>query len=235
MSKTRTINLPALPVPGCGALTIAVDGPSASGKGTLARRLARHYGLAHLDTGLLYRATGLALLESKHDFDDPEQAAKLASALDLSALSSDDSDDYVARLRQPEVAEAASRVAAMAPVRAALLDLQRDFARRSPGAVLDGRDIGTTVLPQACVKLFVTATPQVRARRRLQDYQRQGQTRTYSEVLRDIEARDRRDRNRTASPLAVGQNAHLLDTTNLSIDAVFERAVNIVDGAFGRG
>ncbi len=210
---------------------IAIDGPAASGKGTLARRLAKRYGLRYLDTGLLYRAVGQTMLSHSADLDNESVAAQIAAGLDLSDL---DNSAHVAQLRRHGISEAASRVAAYGKVRAALLDVQRRFASEAPGAVLDGRDIGTIVLPCTPVKLFVTATPEVRARRRFSDYVRDNARVTYEDVLRDIRIRDERDRGREHAPLAQAENAFLLDTTNLSIDAVFERAANYVDGAFCR-
>ena len=207
-------------------MIIAIDGPAASGKGTLARRLAERFGLAVLDTGGLYRATALHALESGGDpasRTDAEAAAKAVSPRDL--------DDP--RLREERVAEAASVVAAIPEVRAALLAFQRDFAHHPPagftGAVLDGRDIGTVVCPDATVKLFVTATAEARALRRFKELQESGKIAIYQRVLQDIEHRDARDRERQAAPLRRADDAVELDTTALDADAAFAKAVAVVE------
>jgi len=205
---------------------IAIDGPAASGKGTLARRLAERYGLAVLDTGKLYRATALKALENGGDPADPaiaEAAAKRVRPEDLADP----------RLREDRVAQAASVVAAIPAVRAALLAFQRDFARHPPagfkGAVLDGRDIGTVVCPEAEVKLFVTANAEARAARRFKELQESGEIAIYQRVLQDIEQRDARDRERQAAPLRQAEDALALDTTTLDADAAFREAALLVD------
>ena len=207
-------------------MIIAIDGPAASGKGTIARRLASHYGLPHLDTGLLYRAVARALLDFDHPLTDVTAAVRAAQSLDRSHLDE-------TRLRGREMGEAASVVAALSPVRAALVDWQRAFAQRPEGAVLDGRDIGTVICPDATVKIFVTATPEERARRRFRELAGRGETVTYEDVLDDIRRRDARDSSRSAAPLVAAPDARLLDTTSLDIEQAFRSAVAIVDGAAG--
>jgi len=208
-------------------LVIAVDGPAASGKGTVAARLAAHYRLPYLDTGLLYRAVGLAVLASGGDLDDPDQAATAARSLALSAL---DDPALIGRT----AGDAASRVAFHPPVRAALLKLQKDFARQAGGAVLDGRDIGTVIAPDATVKIFVTADPEVRARRRWQQLGGRGEAVAFEAILEDIGERDARDAGRDAAPMVAAVDAVLLDTTDLGIDAAFEAACRIVEEARAR-
>jgi len=204
------------------ALVIAVDGPAASGKGTVASALAAHFGLPYLDTGLLYRAVGVALAAAGGDLDDGQAAGDVAAALALGSL-----DDP--KLRTRAAGEAASRVAVHAQVRQALLDLQRRFAGQPGGAVLDGRDIGTVIAPDATAKLFVTATPDVRAERRWKQLTGQGETATLEEVLADIRLRDERDAGRAAAPLVQAADAHLLDTSQRSIDAAFREALRLVE------
>lgn len=206
-------------------LIIAVDGPAASGKGTIAARLAAHYGLPHLDTGLLYRAVGLALLDQGIDLDDAAAAEGVARSLELSALS----DTH--RLTDRGAGEAASRVAAHPGVRAALLDLQRRFAARPGGAVLDGRDIGTVIAPAATAKLFVTASAEARARRRWLQLVARGQTIAFEDMLADIERRDARDAGRGTAPMVAAADAVLLDTTDMDIEAAFDAARRIVEAA----
>lgn len=204
-------------------MIIAVDGPVAAGKGTLARRLAAHYGLDYLDTGALYRATALRLLRA----GTPATQANAAEA--ARGLAPADLADLA--LREEATGRLASEVAAMPAVRAALLDYQRGFAARPPGgrgAVLDGRDIGTVVCPEADVKLFVTASPQARARRRFLELQARGAPADFDAVLADLEARDARDRGRAVAPLAPAPDAHLLDTTTLDIEAAFQAACAII-------
>jgi cytidylate kinase len=206
-------------------LIIAVDGPAAAGKGTLARRLARHYGLAYLDTGKLYRATALHALLSGGDPADPvvaETAARRVRPQDLADP----------RLREERVAQAASVVAAVPAVRAALLGFQRHFAESppegAPGAVLDGRDIGTVVCPKASAKLFVTASPEARAERRLKELRESGIEVIYERVLQDMKDRDARDMQRRTAPLAPAGDAFVLDTTMLDADAAFKAAVDYI-------
>ncbi|SHO66077.1 cytidylate kinase [Pseudoxanthobacter soli DSM 19599] len=205
-------------------MIIAIDGPAASGKGTLARRLAAHYRLPHLDTGLLYRAVGAALIEAGLPLDDSAAAVGAAESIDLSRLDA-------AALSRHDVGEAASRVAAIPAVRAALLDRQRSFGHGGPGAVLDGRDIGTVVFPNADAKLFVTATVAERARRRTAEMASRGLHADYATILADLERRDARDSNRASAPLRIAEDAILLDTTNLDADAAFLRALDLTDAA----
>ncbi|MBL8669611.1 MAG: (d)CMP kinase [Alphaproteobacteria bacterium] len=201
---------------------IAIDGPAASGKGTLAKRLAAHFRYAHLDTGKLYRGVGVAVLRSGGDPSDAAAAERAARSLDAAGL-----DD--ARLRTAEAGAAASKVAAHPGVRAALLALQRDFARRPPGgaagAVLDGRDIGTVICPDAPTKLFVTASVEARAERRLKELQASGAAAIYAAVLQDLIERDHRDSTRSAAPLKPAEDAIVLDTTHLDADATFAAAI----------
>ena len=205
-----------------GPLIIAVDGPAASGKGTLARALAAHLGFHYLDTGALYRAVGLAMLDAGLDPHDEANAVKTAGTLDIDGI-----DD--ARLRTDQVSEAASIVAAMPGVRAAILDFQRNFSQKPPGAILDGRDIGTVVCPGALVKLYVSASPQTRANRRFLELKARGEDVTEAGVLADVVARDARDANRAHSPLKPAEDAHLLDTSNLSIEAAFRAALDVIE------
>jgi cytidylate kinase len=203
-------------------MIIAVDGPAASGKGTLARRLAGHFGLAHLETGLLYRATALRALASGGDPADPAIAAAAARAVSAADLADP-------RLRDEKVAAAASVVAAIPVVRAALLAFQRDFAHRPPGAVLDGRDIGTVVCPDAAAKLYVTASPEARALRRFKELQERGDKTIYQRVLQDMKLRDARDGGRLTAPLARAEDAIELDTTALDAEAAFKKAAELVE------
>jgi CMP/dCMP kinase len=210
-------------------MIIAIDGPAASGKGTLGKKLAAHYGLRHLDTGLLYRAVAQAVLDAGKRPDDKAAAIAAAKALGAAAV-----DEAV--LKSHSVGEAASLVSAVPEVRAALVTYQREFAAKPPGAVLDGRDIGTVICPDADVKLFVTATPQVRARRRAAEYRAAGRAIAESAVLADILKRDERDTQRPISPLKQAPDAHLLDTTHLDIDAAIRAAIDIVEATrAGRG
>ncbi|HJQ59730.1 MAG TPA: (d)CMP kinase [Vineibacter sp.] len=207
-------------------LVITVDGPSAAGKGTLARRLAAHYGLAHLDTGSLYRAVGRRVLRQGRDPADATYAAEVAR--DLQPVDLEDSE-----LRSEAASQAASVVAAIAAVRTNLLDWQRQFAARPPGgrpgAVLDGRDIGTVICPDAAAKLFVTAGLEARAERRFRELQAAGANPIRRAVLDEMAARDRRDSERATAPLAPAQDAFVIDTSTLDADAVFERAVAFID------
>lgn len=201
------------------AFTIAIDGPAAAGKGTIGRALSRHFGFAHLDTGLLYRATGRRMLSGL----DPVEAAQSLRPEDL------DADD----LRTPDVSQAASHVAAIPEVRQALLDFQRAFARRDGGAVLDGRDIGTVICPEAEVKLFVTATNTERARRRHLELTEKGHSVTLEEVAEDLRQRDARDSARATAPLLPASDAVMLDTSEMSIEEATARAISIAAAAQG--
>jgi CMP/dCMP kinase len=203
-------------------MIIAIDGPAASGKGTLGKRLAAHYGLRHLDTGLIYRAVTKALLEAGDRLDDVERAVAAATALDPGGF-----DEKA--LKSHAIGEAASIVSALPEVRAALLAFQRDFGRVPPGAVLDGRDIGTVIFPDADVKIYVDATPEVRANRRAAEIAGAGGAVSEAEVLADIRRRDERDTRRAAAPLRAAPDAHLLDTSHLDIDAAFWAAIDIVE------
>ena len=202
-------------------MIIAIDGPAASGKGTLAKRIAERFGLPHLDSGLLYRAVARDVERRGGALDDPKAATAAARALDPATL-----DDPA--LRNAGAGEAASIVARIQDARAALLQFQRTFARRPPGAVIDGRDIGTVVCPDADVKIYVTATPEVRARRRYLEMEGRGEPATYERVLADIRRRDERDAGRTASPMRPAADAFLLDTSNLDIEAAFDTAVGVI-------
>ncbi|MED5549360.1 MAG: (d)CMP kinase [Pseudomonadota bacterium] len=203
-------------------MIIAVDGPLASGKGTIARALADHFGLPHLDTGSLYRATGLAVIEAGIDPDDAEACARLAAQLDLAAIDED-------RIRTAEAGSMASRVAAIPQVREALFDLQRAFATQPGGAILDGRDIGTVICPDAEVKLFVTADAETRARRRWEELRAKGETLSFEAMLEQTRERDARDAERTDAPMKPADDATLLDTSSLSIDAAVATAIRIVE------
>jgi cytidylate kinase len=203
-------------------MIIAIDGPAGSGKGTLAKRLAEHYGLPQLDTGLLYRAVALALCEVGLPLTDAAAAASAAAALDPARLED-------ARLRGREMGDAASVVSAFQPVRDALLDWQRRFAAQPGGAVLDGRDIGTVICPRADVKLFVTAAPEERARRRHLELLARQEPAEFDAILADIRRRDERDMTRNAAPLRPAEDAIVLDTTMLDAEAVFRAALDIVD------
>lgn len=208
-------------------MIIAIDGPAASGKGTLGKRLAAHYRLRHLDTGLLYRAVAKAVMDGGHDPKDRPAAIAAARALDPGRYGE-------AALKVYEVGEAASVVSAIPEVRAALFKFQQDFAAAPPGAVLDGRDIGTVICPNADVKIFVIATPQERAKRRTLELRGRGERVNEADVLADILRRDERDRSRTAAPLVQAADAHLLDTTNLDIEGAFAAAVRLVEARRSR-
>jgi len=203
-------------------MIIALDGPAASGKGTLGKRIALHYGLRHLDTGLIYRAVAKALIDAGAELTDAERAAAAARTLDPARFDEQN-------LKTHEIAEAASIVSALPQVRAALVAFQREFGRAPPGAVLDGRDIGTVIFPDADIKIFVTATPEVRARRRAAELKASGNAVSEPEVLADILRRDERDTKRAAAPLKAAPDAHLLDTTHLDIEAAFRAAIDIVE------
>ena len=210
-----------LPMP-----VIAIDGPAASGKGTLAKRLARHLGFAHLDTGKIYRAVGLAVLRAGADPSDPAAAETAARALQPDALEDPE-------LGGDQAAAAASQVAALPGVRQALLAFQRQFAQHppnaAPGAVLDGRDVGTVVCPDAQVKLFVTASPEIRAERRHKELLSRGEPSIYARVLQEIQERDARDSGRAAAPLRQAEDAFPLDTSAMGPDAAFEAALAFVE------
>ncbi len=206
---------------------IAVDGPAASGKGTIAVKLGALYGYPVLDSGLLYRAVGVKVLERGQDLGDPAAALAAAATLDP------------AELERPEVrtrraGEAASRVAVYPAVRDALRDFQLDFAAREPGAVIDGRDIGTVIAPHAPAKLYVTATPETRAQRRWKQLTGQGEAVSFEDILADIRVRDERDSARADSPMTMAADAVLLDTTEMTIDAAFDAARRIVETARSR-
>lgn len=202
-------------------MIIAIDGPAASGKGTLGRTLATHFGLRHLDTGLLYRAVAKALLNAGRKLDDIPSALAATRALRPEQL-----DDPT--LKSHAIGDATSVVAAIPEVRTALLQFQRDFAQQPPGAVLDGRDIGTVVCPNADVKIFVTASARERARRRVLELQTRGEIALEQEVLADILRRDERDSSRAVAPLLPASDAYILDTTNMDIDAVLNAAMAII-------
>lgn len=203
-------------------LVIAVDGPAASGKGTLAKRLAAHYGLPHLDTGLLYRMVARAMIEAGENLRDAAAAERVVSAFDESAFSEE-------VLRDREIGEAASVVAAMPAVRAGLIARQRRFAGQESGAVLDGRDIGTVICPEATAKLFVTATPEVRAARRQKELAGRGEPASFDAILDDIRRRDARDSGRSDAPLRAADDAVILDTSALTIPEALAAAVGIVE------
>jgi CMP/dCMP kinase len=203
-------------------MIIAIDGPAASGKGTLARRLAQHYGLPHLDTGLLYRATAASLIDADRDPGDVDAAVAAARGVGLT-----DFDET--RLRGREMGEAASIVAALPQVRAALVEAQRNFARRPGGAVLDGRDIGTIICPEADVKIYVTASAAARAQRRALELAGRGERFDYGAILADIVRRDARDSERAEAPLRAALDANQLDTTRLGVEAAFAAALRIVE------
>ncbi len=202
-------------------MIIAIDGPAASGKGTLAQRIAGHFGYVWLDTGLLYRAVARDALAAGADLEDAVASARAATALDATTLGDP-------TLRTTAIGEAASVVAKHPGVRAALLDFQREFAQTPPGAVLDGRDIGTVICPDADVKIFVTADVEVRARRRFEEYVRRGEKVSYEEVLEIIRQRDARDAGRSAAPLQQAPDAVLLDTTDMDVEAAFTAALDII-------
>lgn len=206
-------------------MIIAIDGPAASGKGTLARRIAEHFGLRRLDTGLLYRAVARMVLQAGGDANDAAARQAAARALNAAELSDE------AALRVPGMGEAASIVAADPVVRTEILAFQRAFAAGPPGAVLDGRDIGTVVCPDADAKLFVTASAEARAQRRWKEMTGTGIEIGYNEVLSEIRRRDARDSSRAVAPLKPATDAHLLDTTDLDIEAAFRAAVDLISGA----
>jgi len=202
-------------------MIIAVDGPAASGKGTIARALAKHYGLPHMDTGLLYRAVALNLWRWGGDPASEFEALRACDSLNI------DPDDE--ELRSEPVSRIASAISAYPPVRAALLDRQRAFAGQAGGAVLDGRDIGTVIAPEADVKLFVTASPEIRAERRSRELEKRGMPAHFDEVLADIQLRDERDSARAVAPLKPAEDAIILDTSALDPDAAAAEAIRLVD------
>jgi CMP/dCMP kinase len=203
-------------------MIIAVDGPSAAGKGTVARAIAAAFGFHFLDTGRLYRMVGLAMLRSGADLSDVQAASNIAASLDPSAY--DDRD-----LRTEQVAGAASHVSAMPAVRERLLQFQRDFAQQKPGAVLDGRDIGTVVCPGADVKLYVTASAAVRARRRFDELRDSNPDLTFDQVLDDVRARDERDTNRAVAPLLPATTAVIIDTTEMTVAQAVDAALAAIE------
>jgi cytidylate kinase len=203
-------------------MIIAIDGPAASGKGTLAKRLARHYGLRHLDTGVIYRAVAKAMLEAGAELTDEIRATAVAMALDPGTF-----DDPA--LRSHAVGSAASVVSALPSVRQALVDFQRQFAAQPPGAVLDGRDIGTVICPDANVKIFVVADPRIRARRRTLEAEGRGEAVDEAAILADILQRDERDQNRATAPLKAAEDAYLLDNSHLDIEGGVRAAIDIIE------
>lgn len=205
-------------------MIIAIDGPAAAGKGTLSRRIAEAYGFHHLDTGLTYRATAKALLDADLPLNDEAIAEGVALNLDLGGLDRD-------ILSAHHIGEAASKIAVMPAVRRALVEAQRSFSTRLPGTVLDGRDIGTVVCPQAAVKLYVTASPEVRARRRYDEILAKGLEADFDAIFADVKTRDERDMGRADSPLKPADDAHLLDTSEMSIEAAFLAAKTLIDAA----
>lgn len=208
-------------------MIIAIDGPAASGKGTLAQRLALRYGLAHLDTGMLYRAVARDMIRGGKSLTDPEAAARIAGRIDAATL-----NDPALRARY--MGEAASVIAQYPQVRDALLHMQRNFAAERKGAVVEGRDIGTVIFPDADVKLFITAGLAERARRRFLELTELGEVTSEEAVHADLEKRDLRDRSRAVSPMRMAEDAHLLDTTKLDIETAFFAAVRLIDAAIGR-
>ena len=203
-------------------MIIAIDGPAASGKGTLGKRLAAHYGYRHLDTGVIYRAVAHALLGQGHDLRDEARAVRVALELDPATF-----DDPA--LKSHGIGEAASVVSAIPKVREVLVDFQRQFAAAAPGAVLDGRDIGTVICPDADVKIFVVADPEVRARRRALEARARGEDADEAKILADILTRDQRDQNRSVAPLKPAKDAYLLDNSKLDIEAGVRAAIDIVE------
>ncbi len=208
-------------------MIIAIDGTLASGKGTLARRISAHYRLPHLDTGRLYRAVGVRAMDAGLALDDGPALARLAASLDMTDLPD-------ARLRTAEAGQAASKVAALGEVRQALLDLQRVFARQPGGAVLDGRDIGTVICPEADVKLWIDAAVEERARRRCAELAAAGTPLPQDEMIRQLNERDARDRGRKDAPMKRADDAVLIDTTDLSIDAAVEKALTVIEAVRAR-
>lgn len=208
-------------------IVIAIDGPAAAGKGTLSRQIAETYGFHHLDTGLTYRATAKALLDAGLPLDDEAVAEKMAREVELAGLDRD-------ILSAHAIGEAASKIAVMPKVRRALVEAQRAFSTRTPGTVLDGRDIGTVVCPDATVKLYVTASADVRARRRYDEIIAKGGEAEYDDIFADVKKRDERDMGRADSPLKPADDAHLLDTSKMGIEAAFQAAKSLIDEALTR-
>lgn len=209
------------------SFVVAIDGPAAAGKGTLSRVIAKRYGFHHLDTGLTYRAAAKALIDAGLPLDDEAVAEKTARQVDLSGLDR-------AVLSAHAIGEAASKIAVMPAVRRALVEAQRAFALKEPGTVLDGRDIGTVVCPDAAVKLYVTASPEVRAKRRYDEIVTGGGTADYTTIFEDVKKRDTRDMGRADSPLRPAEDAHLLDTSEMSIEAAFQAAKTLIDVALNK-
>lgn len=205
-------------------IVIAIDGPAAAGKGTLSRQIAETYGFHHLDTGLTYRATAKALLDAGLPLSDEAVAEKMAREVELAGLDRD-------ILSAHAIGEAASKIAIMPKVRRALVEAQRAFSTRTPGTVLDGRDIGTVVCPDATVKLYVTASADVRARRRYDEIIAKGGEAEYDDIFADVKKRDERDMGRADSPLKPAEDAHLLDTSKMGIEAAFQAAKSLIDEA----
>lgn len=205
-------------------MIIAIDGNSASGKGTIAKRMAAWFGVPHMDTGRLYRAVGVAALKRDADFDDPLELSRIAHSLDLNDFEEDE-------LRTAEAAQAASKVARVSEVREALFQLQRAFATQSKGAVLDGRDIGTVIAPDADAKLWITASLEVRAQRRHKELVAEGKDISLKRVQKDLAARDERDAARRDAPATKAEDAVLIDTTDLTIDAAVEQARAAIEAA----
>lgn len=222
MEDSSGISTAFSPLPSPKPLVIAVDGPAASGKGTLARRLASHLGLAHLDTGRLYRAVALKLIQEGSDGSNVGGALEIARNLTLADINSP-------ALQTEEVGRTASQIAAIGEVRKALFHFQRDFAASKTGAVLDGRDIGTVICPDAHIKFFITASVESRAERRFKELQSKGFAVIYENIVKDLQERDARDRNRTVAPLAIANDAIKLDTSLLDADEVFLYAFSQVE------
>lgn len=208
-------------------MIIALDGTLASGKGTIAKRICAYFGLPYMDTGRLYRATGVAATKQGTDFGDPIALAEVARTLDLNDFEEEE-------LRTAEAGQSASKVAAVPEVRAALLDLQRAFANQAGGAVLDGRDIGTVVCPDADVKLWVDADVEVRAERRWKELTAKGDTLSLDDMIEQLRERDHRDKNRKDAPMVAATDAVLIDTTHLSIDAAVDKARAAVEAALSQ-
>ncbi|MEL7285961.1 MAG: (d)CMP kinase [Pseudomonadota bacterium] len=208
-------------------MIIAIDGTLASGKGTIAKRLSGWYGLPHMDTGRLYRATGVSALTKDVDFSDVAALAEVARSLDLNDFSEEE-------LRSGDAGQAASKVASVPEVRAALLELQRAFAHQPKGAILDGRDIGTVVCPDADVKLWVDADVEIRAERRWKELTQKGETLSLGEMIAQLKERDERDRNRKDAPMVAAADSVLIDTSDLTIDAAVDKARAAVDAVFAQ-